>query len=318
MRGKILLLSPEAEKINAAEMPKLWLSIQSPSVFLLSRVRLFVTPWTVAYKVPLSMGFPRQEYWSGLPFPSPGDLPDPGIEAGSPALQAEALPSKPSGELCGESTMRKTQTHISAPPPASSVALLRLHDHSEPASFLSSTPGRSSDTALNLTQPMVPWSWHSDEKEQTATGASHAPVRAVKKTRWGCSVVLTSGEQGGSSGRGLSSCASWTTLLSPWVNSGAVVGSSPGEGQPFQGSRVVFFPPSLPPLTLSPRWASAVPCSQPTVSRLLVDVLALICTMDGAILWSACSGLSSQWMVKIVKERKHLMTILVEFPVFDL
>ena len=52
----------------------------------LSRVRLFATPWTVAYQAPLSMGFSRQEYWSGLPFPSPGDLPDPGIKPGSPAL----------------------------------------------------------------------------------------------------------------------------------------------------------------------------------------------------------------------------------------
>ena len=52
----------------------------------LSRVRLLATPWTVAYQDPLSMGFSRQEYWSGLPFPSPGDLPDPGIELGSPAL----------------------------------------------------------------------------------------------------------------------------------------------------------------------------------------------------------------------------------------
>ena len=52
----------------------------------LSRVQLFVTPWTVAYQVALSMGFSRQEYWSGLPFPSPGDLPNPGIEPGSPAL----------------------------------------------------------------------------------------------------------------------------------------------------------------------------------------------------------------------------------------
>ena len=52
----------------------------------LSRVRLFGAPWTVAYQAPLSMGFSRQEYWSGLPFPSPGDLPNPGIELGSPAL----------------------------------------------------------------------------------------------------------------------------------------------------------------------------------------------------------------------------------------
>ena len=49
------------------------------------------TPWTVARQAPLSMGFPRQEYWSGLPFPSPGDLPDPAIEPGSPALQANSL-----------------------------------------------------------------------------------------------------------------------------------------------------------------------------------------------------------------------------------
>ena len=52
----------------------------------LSRVWLFATPWAVAYQASQSMGFSRQEYWSGLPFPSPGDLPDPGIEPGSPAL----------------------------------------------------------------------------------------------------------------------------------------------------------------------------------------------------------------------------------------
>ena len=61
----------------------------------LSRVQLFVTPWTVAHQAPQSMEFSRQEYWSGLPFPSPGDLPDPGIKPGSPALQADALPSEP-------------------------------------------------------------------------------------------------------------------------------------------------------------------------------------------------------------------------------
>ena len=53
---------------------------------LLSHVHLFATPWTVAYQAPLSMGFPRQEYWSGLPFLSPVDLPNPGIEPSSPAL----------------------------------------------------------------------------------------------------------------------------------------------------------------------------------------------------------------------------------------
>ena len=64
----------------------------------LSCVWLFATPWTVAYQAPLSMGFSRREYWSGLPFPSPGDLPDPGIEPGSPALRADALTSEPPGK----------------------------------------------------------------------------------------------------------------------------------------------------------------------------------------------------------------------------
>ena len=65
----------------------------------LSRVRLFATPWTIAYQAPLCLGFYRQEYWSGLPFPSPGDLPNPRIEPGSPILQADALPSEPPGKL---------------------------------------------------------------------------------------------------------------------------------------------------------------------------------------------------------------------------
>ena len=64
----------------------------------LSRVQLFATPWTVAHQAPPSMGFSRQEYWSGLPFPSPGDLPDPGIKPRSPALQADALTSEPPGK----------------------------------------------------------------------------------------------------------------------------------------------------------------------------------------------------------------------------
>ena len=63
-------------------------------VVSLSRVQLFATPWTVARQAPLSMGFSKQEYWSGLPFPSPGDLPDPGIKPRSPAVQADSLPTE--------------------------------------------------------------------------------------------------------------------------------------------------------------------------------------------------------------------------------
>ena len=64
----------------------------------LRRAQHFVTPWTVAYQALPSMEFSRQDYWSGLPFPSPGDLLNPGIEPGSPALQADALPYEPPGK----------------------------------------------------------------------------------------------------------------------------------------------------------------------------------------------------------------------------
>ena len=57
-----------------------------------------MTPWTVGHRAHLSMEFPRQEHWSGLPFPSPGDLPNPGTEPGSPALQADSSPSEPPGK----------------------------------------------------------------------------------------------------------------------------------------------------------------------------------------------------------------------------
>ena len=65
------------------------------ATYFLSCVWLFVTPWTVARQAPLSMELSRQEYWSGLPFPPPGALADPGIEPGSLALQADSLLSKP-------------------------------------------------------------------------------------------------------------------------------------------------------------------------------------------------------------------------------
>ena len=74
----------------------------------LSHVQLFVTPWTVARQAPLSMESSRQEYWSGLPFPSPGDLPDPGIEPVSRALQVDALPLSHLG-----SPIRKRRTILS-------------------------------------------------------------------------------------------------------------------------------------------------------------------------------------------------------------
>ena len=77
----------------------MWMNVhEMGEVKSLSRIRLLATPWTAASQAPPSMGFSRQEYWSGAPLPSPGDLPDSGIEPGSPALQADALPSKSPGK----------------------------------------------------------------------------------------------------------------------------------------------------------------------------------------------------------------------------
>ena len=67
-------------------------------VCTLSCVQFFATPWTVAHQAPLSKGFSRQEYWSGLPCSPPGDLPNPGIEPRSPTLQADSLRSEPPGK----------------------------------------------------------------------------------------------------------------------------------------------------------------------------------------------------------------------------
>ena len=82
----------------------------------LSHVQLFVTPWTIAYQAPPSMEFSRQEYWRGLSFLSPGDLPDPGIEPRSPTLQADALPSDHQGSP-QVSEMRQTVYHRLTNPP---------------------------------------------------------------------------------------------------------------------------------------------------------------------------------------------------------
>ena len=77
----------------------------------LSRVQLFAIPWTVAYQAPPSMEFSSQEYWSGLPFPCPGDLRNPRIEPRSPSLQAGSLPSEPQGKLKRQQ-FRETEKQI--------------------------------------------------------------------------------------------------------------------------------------------------------------------------------------------------------------
>ena len=94
-------------------------------VKLLSHVQLFATPWTVAYQALLSVEFSKQEYWSGLPFPSLGDLSDPGIEPRSPTLKVDTLPSEPPGkpEL---RAIRLWEKHLQA---CSSVLLDKYPDY---------------------------------------------------------------------------------------------------------------------------------------------------------------------------------------------
>ena len=79
---------------------------------MLSRAQLFVNLWIVACQAPLSMEFSRQEYWSGQPFPSPENLPDPRIESGSSALQADSLPSEPPGKPQRETRKTVYLSHL--------------------------------------------------------------------------------------------------------------------------------------------------------------------------------------------------------------
>ena len=90
----------------------------------LSRVRLLATPWTATYQAPLSMGFPRQEYWSGLLFPSPRDLPNPVIKSESPvshALQADSLPLSHMGSPSVYPSMLDQNGQVLVPPPPSAT-----------------------------------------------------------------------------------------------------------------------------------------------------------------------------------------------------
>ena len=82
-RTRVSRIAGRFSTIELQEKPFMLVKVRVKSLNL---VRLFVTPWSVAHQAPLSMGFSKQEYWSGLPFPSPGDLSDPGIEPGSPTL----------------------------------------------------------------------------------------------------------------------------------------------------------------------------------------------------------------------------------------
>ena len=80
------------------DVPGLWPGTEAPLLLFSRCVRLFLTPWTIARQAASSIGFPRQEYWSGLPFPSPGDLPNPEIKPSSPTLAGRFLTAEPPGK----------------------------------------------------------------------------------------------------------------------------------------------------------------------------------------------------------------------------
>ena len=90
---------------------------------LLSHVQLFVTPWTVARQARLSMGFSMQKHWGGLPFPSPGDLPNLGIQPGAPALQEDFLPA----ELPGKPHTLPTGVQVTLRRDARPIQIARHH-----------------------------------------------------------------------------------------------------------------------------------------------------------------------------------------------
>ena len=99
---------------------------------LFSPAQLSAIPWTIAHQAPLSMGFPMQEYWSGLPFPSPGDLPGPELELAHPALQADSLPLRPLLFLCLKVLLPQIFTESLHPDISSSPQQGLCDDHSTP------------------------------------------------------------------------------------------------------------------------------------------------------------------------------------------
>ena len=113
-------MAPISQQKEGKHKKLSFICLRPQKVKSLSHVRLSGIPWTVAHQVPPSMEFSRQEYWSGLPFPSPGDLPDLGIKPGLPSLQTDALPSEPPGHI---RTERFLQPRMCAPEHSSVVAI---------------------------------------------------------------------------------------------------------------------------------------------------------------------------------------------------
>ena len=153
-------------------------------VKLLSHVQLFATPWTVAYQPPLSIGFSRQEYWSVVPLPSPGHLPDPGIEPRSSALQADALPSEPPGMSGGTNWESSLETYTW---PRVRQAAAESGPQRSALSHLNSSEGRRGSGAegwgFTRQRPYVhPWLVHAAVWQKPTQ--CHKAIILQLKTNW--------------------------------------------------------------------------------------------------------------------------------------
>ena len=122
---------------------------------------IFTTPWTVARQAPLSMGFSRHKYWSGLPFPFPGDRPDPGTEPRCPELQAGSLPSEPPGKPAKSQNPAKSQPYTCCAQPLSFLLLSLLRE-------------RDANT----------WVLHTERREESHSPTAKAAGRCLANSLW--------------------------------------------------------------------------------------------------------------------------------------
>ena len=157
-------------------------------VKLLNHGRLFATPWTVAYQAPQSMEFSKQEYWSGLPFPSPGDLPHPGIDTGSPALQAESLQSDLLRNRFTEESSRNRFIERQYLLTENVYGFPYLQSHSQVALVVKNPPasaGRHKRRGFNPWVGKIPWRRAQQPTPVLLPGESHGQRSLMGYSPWG-------------------------------------------------------------------------------------------------------------------------------------
>ena len=180
----VLLLRAKCKSQKMFVSSYLWVRV----CYSLSHVLLFATPWTVSHQAPLSMKFSRKEYWSELPFPSPGDLPDPGIKLWSPALQGETLWSEPLGKQENNSSVQFSCSVMSdslwphelqhARPPCPSLSP-GVHSNSRPSSRWCHPAISSSVVPFSFCPQSLPASKSFPMSQLFAWGGRNAGVSAL-------------------------------------------------------------------------------------------------------------------------------------------